>query len=181
MPCLPEVLTLNQRVIEHRLSNAREIRKKLWWMLPFIVVMTFFCWWGTIKFYAPEVKELFALAPSLRLAPVGWLLPMIGVFLVPSGVLAVLRAIPYNGPLTNRLSSLTASIIFLLGGLLLIVALASPLVQNYFLPKLGYTQCQLLEDGSFSLWSTDWVKNPDWCVKGKTRAWVNGQAKVPRQ
>src|SRR5258708_8116230 len=49
--------------------------------------------------------------------------------------------------------------------------------QYYSMPKLGYTRCNILEDHP-TIYFTDWVKNPDWCVRGKSREWVNEQARL---
>jgi hypothetical protein len=47
------------------------------------------------------------------------------------------------------------------------------------MPKLGYTRCNILEDHP-TIYFTDWVKNPDWCVRGKSREWVNEQAHLKK-
>jgi len=48
--------------------------------------------------------------------------------------------------------------------------------QYYAMPKLGYTRC-ILEDHP-TIYFTDWVKNPAWCVRGKRREWVKEQASL---
>ena len=107
----------------------------------------------------------------------GWLgVPLMGLLSVVLFALGILRAIPYHGIWLKRLIWLTMTTLFSMLALIVIVPLTSPLIQNHYMPKLGYSKCLLLEGGRFSLWSTDWVKNPDWCVKGKTREWVNEQA-----
>lgn len=30
------------------------------------------------------------------------------------------------------------------------------------------------------MYFTDWVKTPEWCVRGKTREWVKEQARLSR-
>lgn len=47
--------------------------------------------------------------------------------------------------------------------------------QYYAMPKLGYTRCNILENHP-TIYFTDWVKNPAWCVRGKSREWVKEQA-----
>ncbi|SDL28050.1 hypothetical protein SAMN04489709_1385 [Paracidovorax citrulli] len=46
------------------------------------------------------------------------------------------------------------------------------------MPSIGYTQCHVLQ-GQPTLWFTDWVRDPAWCVKGKSLDWVNEQARAP--
>ncbi len=52
-------------------------------------------------------------------------------------------------------------------------------LQYYAMPKLGYTRCNILEDHP-TIYFTDWVKNPDWCVRGKSREWVNEQSRLSK-
>lgn len=49
--------------------------------------------------------------------------------------------------------------------------------QYYAMPKLGYTRCNILENHP-TIYFTDWVNNPDWCVRGKSREWVKEQARL---
>ena len=168
---------VNERLIKQRREEALEIRKNLWWMLPFAAGLGGVCWWFTYELVSEEVLALFVLAPSVRVAPLGWFLtPLVALYCLIGTPLVVLRAIPYHGIWLKRLVRLTMTTLFSMLALIVTVPLISPLVQNYYLPKLGYSKCLLLKGGGFSLVSTDWVKNPDWCVKGKTREWVNEQA-----
>jgi hypothetical protein len=168
---------VNERLIKQRREEALEIRKKMWWMLPFLLGFVGGCWWFTYELVSEEVLALFALAPSVRVAPLGWLLtPVMALSCMALFVLLLLKAIPHHGIWTKRMVWWTMATLFTAFGLIVTVPLLSPLVQNHYLPKLGYSKCLLLKGGGFSLMSTDWVKNPDWCVKGKTRDWVNEQA-----
>jgi hypothetical protein len=45
------------------------------------------------------------------------------------------------------------------------------------MPNLGYSLCNILK-GHPNIHFTDWVKNPDWCVRGKSREWIKEQAKL---
>jgi hypothetical protein len=44
---------------------------------------------------------------------------------------------------------------------------------------MGYERCNILQ-GHPSMYFTDWVSNPAWCVRGKSREWVNEQALLAR-
>lgn len=63
------------------------------------------------------------------------------------------------------------------GVVLLCFFVITPL-QYYAMPKLGYTRCNILEDHP-TIYFTDWIKNPDWCIRGKSREWVNEQTRLP--
>jgi hypothetical protein len=160
-----------------QLFATREIRKKLWWMLPFFSTMAVLAWTATFYFVAPSVQELLHLTPSVRIEPAGLLAPVFGVLCTVIVVLSLVRAIPYNGIWSKRLEWLMNGIVFSAGGLVVLIIFGSSLVQDHYMPKLGYVRCDLLQ-GNPTLWFTDWVKNPDWCVQSKTREWVNEQAKL---
>jgi hypothetical protein len=168
---------VNERLIKQRRKEALEIRKKLWWILPLFVCLAGAAWDLTDQMFSEELLSLFALGPSVRMTPIAWFLaPAVLLFSLTIAPLGVLRAIPYHGIWSKRLESWMVNTLFIAFGLIVTVPFVSPLVQNHYMPKLGYNKCLLLQGGGFSLSSTDWVKNPDWCVKGKTREWVNEQA-----
>jgi hypothetical protein len=73
--------------------------------------------------------------------------------------------------------TLTFLILWLGGSLLFFVLLLARPLQQHYMPKMGYFECGLLR-GNPTLYSTDWIKNPAWCVKGKDRDWVFEQAKL---
>lgn len=51
--------------------------------------------------------------------------------------------------------------------------------QNQLMPKIGYTKCNILQDHP-TIWFNDWVRNPAWCVAGKSREWIREQAQKPK-
>lgn len=50
-------------------------------------------------------------------------------------------------------------------------------LQYRYMPLLGYSPCNILQ-GNPNKWSNDWVRNPQWCVRGKDRAWVKEQSEM---
>jgi hypothetical protein len=54
-------------------------------------------------------------------------------------------------------------------------SIGGSLLQHGLLPRYGYHYCNLLS-GNPTVWFNDWVKNPEWCVRGKTHEWVREQA-----
>jgi hypothetical protein len=49
----------------------------------------------------------------------------------------------------------------------------SNLVLHGVMYMFGYSRCDAIEDASFN-----WIRNPEWCVRGKDRAWVLEQARI---
>lgn len=92
-------------------------------------------------------------------------------------VLAAVRSTYYEGAITKALDRLLIISGVIQIALLMTVLTMSTLIQDQVMPKLGYSNCALLQ-GNPTLWFTDWIKNPEWCVHGKDRQWVHGQAKA---
>lgn len=159
------------------MHDLNQVRKALIWGLPFLVGMMAACSWMFVFSVIPATRELLNLAPAVRVGALGYLTPLVGLTSVITAVLLILRAIPYQGRAYQVLEYINVGTIF--GGFaaLLLILTTSTLLQSHYMPKLGYSKCNELQ-GNPTLWFTDWVKNPDWCVRGKTREWVNEQAKL---
>ncbi|NBB66235.1 hypothetical protein GVN18_44055, partial [Pseudomonas sp. ODNR1LW] len=92
-------------------------------------------------------------------------------------VAVIANAIPFKKQTLKKvecilLSSTCVNIFFAAVGFFAILPL-----QYYAMPQLGYTHCNILE-GHPNKDSMDWVKNPEWCVRGKSREWVKEQARL---
>lgn len=98
-------------------------------------------------------------------------------------VLLTLQAIPCERAWTWAVE--LAFLWFLIGSLFLMLplVLAVGLLPYRYMPELGYTECYISPSGKTRgrRGPSFWVKNPDWCVKGKTREWVNEQARLVAQ
>jgi hypothetical protein len=107
--------------------------------------------------------------------PAAVVIPMFAAMLCFMIALAVLRAIPCPRPLVWTVE--ITFVWFLLVGYFttLVLTVAISLLQNSYMVEWGYSSCKALA-GNNNRWSSVWVKKPDWCVKGKTREWVNEQA-----
>ncbi len=121
------------------------------------------------------LNDLIAGAPVVR---IGWADPLALVvfpLLLILLVSLVLKAIP----LGHRFQpALVRSLLgLLIAGVVLLVAVlpAARFAQSGYMTGLGYSACNALQ-GNPSLWFQDWVKDPAWCVSGKTPAWVREQA-----
>ena len=95
-------------------------------------------------------------------------------------VMVVLKAIPVSDALFKKVVWLITALWCSALPLLLLSMLLGHPAQQFYFPKHGYTQCDLLH-GNPTIWFTDWVKNPAWCVRGKDRSWVFEQARLARE
>ncbi|SDC78375.1 hypothetical protein SAMN05192589_103216 [Paracidovorax valerianellae] len=62
----------------------------------------------------------------------------------------------------------------LLNTLVLVLIPVTSVAQRFYMPSVGYSMCSELQ-GNPTMWFTDWVRDPAWCVKGKSLEWVNEQ------
>jgi hypothetical protein len=89
----------------------------------------------------------------------------------------ILKSIPYKEKLHKKLETfIVYTLILCILSIPFCLFIIVPL-QNYAMPNLGYSLCNILK-GHPNIHFTDWVKNPDWCVRGKSREWIKEQAKL---
>lgn len=158
-------------------DRVKQNRKNIIWAIPFAIVLLITDFYLIREIVIPETLDLFYLSPAVRITPLS---PMIGSFwAIPLTLIVavIAKAIPLKKRTLKRvecilLSSTCANIFFAAVGFFAILPL-----QYYAMPQLGYTHCNILE-GHPNKDSMDWVKNPEWCVRGKSREWVKEQARL---
>lgn len=89
-------------------------------------------------------------------------------------VLGAMRAVPCR---ENSIKKFERFFMFalLLNVFVMVLIPVTSVALRFYMPTLGYSICSDLKDNP-AMWFTDWIRNPDWCVKGKSREWVNEQA-----
>ncbi|MDC2859185.1 MULTISPECIES: hypothetical protein [unclassified Delftia] len=119
--------------------------------------------------------EIKALAPVVRIWPMAPFSVFCVPFLLSSIFLYIVKAIPCRQRVQTKIESiLIKSLILCFISALFCLLFLVPL-QYQAMPKLGYTHCNLLQ-GHPNIYFSDWVKKPEWCVRGKSREWVKEQA-----
>jgi nitric oxide reductase large subunit len=162
-------------------NNVSAARKMLrGWPMISTVLFIPAAYYGTSSILISELQRLQAGAAVVSVHAGAVFFPYVFVFAIFALASAILRAIPASPATLNQLGR-CANFLMLAGLplLLFVVLLARPL-QEHYMPKLGYFECGLLH-GNPTLWFTDWIKNPAWCVKGKDRDWVFEQAKLAEE
>ena len=158
------------------MHDIHQIRKLIRWGVPLYLGLVVGGLLMIRHALVPMVQDVVSRAPVVRITPGMHLMPFIVAFCSLGIVVMVMRAIPCRASLIKKFElaanlSVAASAIALL--LIPVVAIA----QRYYMPSIGYTQCHALQ-GQPTLWFTDWVRDPAWCVKGKSPDWVNEQARL---
>lgn len=123
--------------------------------------------------------EIKTLAPVVRIWPMAPFSVLCLPFLLSLTLLYIVKAIPCKQRMQTKTEGiLIKSLILCFISALFCLLFLAPL-QYKAMPKLGYTHCNLLQ-GHPNMYFTDWVKTPEWCVRGKTREWVKEQARLSR-
>jgi hypothetical protein len=116
--------------------------------------------------------------PLIRIFPGLIMGPFFAALIFLITVIAALIYIPGGAKHLPKIERPLNILIFTNFLLMLMVIFFSSALLDYSMPKLGYVQCDILE-GKPSIWFSDWIKNSEWCVKGKSPEWVFEQAGLP--
>jgi hypothetical protein len=150
------------------------------WMLPFFVLFTALMFWFAIVAIPPMVNDLFSEPPIARIYPLAVLIPTFNFTMIVIILVGILKAIPVRRSVGKRAEWWMNALIFANVPILLFgIFVAGLLLESHFSSK-GYTECHQLQ-GKPSRWFVDWVKNPEWCVKGKRPEWVREQARIAQE
>ncbi|WP_415267635.1 hypothetical protein [Acidovorax sacchari] len=158
-------------------SELAHIRKILPFGIPVMLMLlgvsSYFTFWsipelfGDLSQPAPVVR----IWPGVMLAPAMLPLALLTLIILP------MKAVPLGEQLVAKGARLVNILVVVNLAALLLVAFASTVLQNHYLPRLGYAKCQELK-GQPSLWFNDWVRDSAWCVQGKSLEWVKEQARL---
>ncbi|SFD38643.1 hypothetical protein [Paracidovorax konjaci] len=158
--------------------DIHKVRKTLLWGIPLNLGMTVVCILLIGHLIVPTLDAMAARAPVLRVAPAAQLAPFVGIACLLVVALGLLRAVPCSERSIRRCERMLVAAV-----LASVVAMAlipvTSMATSHYLTRWGYSACYALQ-GNPTLWFTDWVRDPAWCVKGKTVDWVNEQARSPQ-
>jgi hypothetical protein len=137
--------------------DVDQLRRKLVWLMPLLLGLLWGCWWMAEVSVFPEIDAFRERAATVEVTHAILFVPFFTLLVSFMLVLLTLQSI---GSLV----------------LMLVLVPAIGLLPYRYMPELGYTMCKISPDKWGRGGPSFWVKNPDWCVKGKTREWVNEQA-----
>jgi hypothetical protein len=151
-------------------------RKIAWWGLPLISssivgsLLIFF------KVTIPTIVAIINQEPVLRIGSIGLIMPFCALLMVLVLVLFLMRIFDIKkGAEKVEMAFVYIGIFTIV--LIPIVSITGSLLQRHYLPQLGYTHCSLLY-GNPTVYSNDWLKNPELCQYKKDIAWAREQAKA---
>lgn len=162
------------------MHSTQEIRKFLPKIYAVFLVTAVLCYLTSFGGFFEQWFGLYRRTPAVRFTTFSVLTVLLAVIVALLTVTLTAKAIPCNERLTGVLmQSLNVLTFVSFGAMVALMFISAPL-QRHYLPKLGYSSCNALK-GSPSIWFTDWVRDPQWCVKGKSLDWVNEQADATNQ
>ena len=160
------------------MQDPKTLRKTMIWSTPLFLLMAVSCAWGAVQGIAPVFQGIASIAPAIRIYPAAQLAPFCSVVCIMSIILSVMRAIPCDERISTKFEYALAITVVISLVVMALIPVTS-VAQRFYMPSLGYSLCSELQ-GNPTMWFTDWVRNPDWCVKGKSLEWVNEQATMAK-
>jgi hypothetical protein len=125
--------------------------------------------------------DIHSRAPIIEITGMALTSPLAFVFLLSALLVFISRAL-YFDRIANWIQKyiLIPVAIVLVVSMGLIGVLSWP-VQDYFMPKLGYSRCGILYGHTSLMSAARWLKYPELCVRDKSIAWVKEQARLIEQ
>ncbi|MDA8452474.1 hypothetical protein M5C97_07330 [Acidovorax sp. NCPPB 3859] len=158
------------------MRDVAGIRKTLIWGIPLYLGVAI----GSILMVAyimvPTIEGIAERAPVVRIGPAVLVAPFVAAFCLLGVVVASMRAIPCSDRIIKPFERAFIATVFAGVVAMLLIPVTAALARSR-MPSIGYTQCHVLQ-GQPTLWFTDWVRDPAWCVRGKSLDWVNEQARL---
>ncbi|MDA8453723.1 hypothetical protein M4R22_02995 [Acidovorax sp. GBBC 3334] len=158
------------------MSDIQHIRRTMAWGIPLYAAITAGCIFLIRHEVLPTLEAIVSHAPVVRVAPTAQLAPFVAILCMLGIVLGTMRSIPCDESITKKFER-AFNVAVLVSMVVLVLVPVTAVVQRVYMPRGGYSMCAELKDAP-SMWFTDWVRNPAWCVKGKSLEWVNEQARL---
>lgn len=163
---------MSEKISHH---EVQKVRKAMRIGLPSIIIFLFLCCFVVAPELYRSINDLVNSSPAVRLSvaatSVFFALPLALIMLL----LSAFKGIPIKWSGVEFLVKLLNINVFAAALFMVVGVPVLTLLQYHYMPKLGYSKCNELQ-GHPTMWFNDWIKNPEWCVRGKDRTWVLEQA-----
>lgn len=160
-----------------KMNNLINLRKGLILYIPVLSMLSALSVWTYKNILLDTIVSLGNMGPVVRITPGS---PAVVYFLFVAIALIVglvSKAMPCRENIVRILERVFNISIYIGVFIALTCLIIFAPLQYYAMPKLGYVRCNILKDHP-SIYFTDWVRNPSWCVRGKSREWVMEQAQI---
>jgi hypothetical protein len=156
------------------MKTPQELRRMAWYLWPFFLFLAV----GSIWLFIGELEQLTQglrnQDPVLYIQSVGAIAPLFAVLMLVNLAVHITRAFEHEA-LASKIEPWFIRLLFTCIILIPIVMVVGSLIQHHYLPKLGYSKCNILFN-SRSMLANTWIKPADLCVYNKTTSWVREEA-----
>ena len=161
--------------------DVPKLRKMLIWGVPLFLGAMGMAWYMTKVVLLGAIIGIQSYASVIEITWVALVGPPGMVFFFVTLLLLLARAF-YLDRFGDWIEKIAVKVGYFMGGVMLLSAVLSYPLQSYFMPRLGYTRCNILYAHS-SVWSpTWWLKYPELCVFDKSVKWVKAEsARIERE
>jgi heme A synthase len=156
------------------MQTIHQRRRSAWYSWPLILLLVVVPSWIFIFSFQQLTHGLNERDSVLHIQSGVVILPLISITMMLLLALDIARCIPCDS-LADKLEIWFMRLLFATLILIPFVLIGGTLIQNHYLPKMGYSKCTDLMHNR-SMLANYWIKPTDLCVSGKTVDWVREQA-----
>ena len=160
-------------------DRVRQNRRNAIWAIPLGMALLAANAYLVLAEIAPDIRGLLDRAPAVRVTPLSPLAITALAFPLVMVAAVIANAIPCSKTVLKKVEYALMGVLAINVLSIAVSFLVVAPLQHYAMPRMGYERCNILQ-GHPSMYFTDWVSNPAWCVRGKSREWVNEQALLAR-
>jgi hypothetical protein len=153
------------------------LRRKLVWIVPLFLGAIWLCWDMFDTAVISTYSDIRSRAPIIEITGFALTAPLAIVFFLSTLLTFLLWAMYLDRIGDWILKNIAIHVAYALGVSMVATALLSWPVQEYFMPKLGYSRCGILYGHTSLMSAARWLKYPELCVRDKSIAWVKEQAR----
>jgi hypothetical protein len=156
------------------MKTPQELRRMAWYAWPFNFLLAAVPAWIFVGALERLTQGLRNQDPVLYIQSIGAIVPLFSLTMLTMLALIIARMIPLEA-LASKIEPWFIRLLFICIISIPIVMVVGSLIQNHYLPKLGYSKCNILFN-SRSMLANTWIKPADLCVYNKTTSWVREEA-----
>jgi hypothetical protein len=156
------------------MKTPQELRRMAWYAWPFNFLLAAVPAWIFVGALERLTQGLRNQDPVLYIQSIGAIVPLFSLTMLTMLALIIARTIPLEA-LATKIERWLLRLLFTCIISIPIVMIVGSLIQHHYLPKLGYSKCNILFNGRSMLANT-WIKPADLCVYNKTTSWVREEA-----
>ncbi len=156
--------------------DVPKLRRTLLWSVPVFLGGIYLSWSSIGPNIIAPYRAIQSRAPVVEILGMSLIGPLGGLFLLSALLLSLARAF-YLDTIGDWIEDkLLIPTSIPLGGMIPLIAVLSYPIQSYYMPRLGYTRCDILYGHTSLVSPSRWLKYPELCVRDKGVKWVKEES-----